>query len=252
MSFGPPKRRDILPGVAPEQARTWTLEAFRPATRTAEERGVVICLEPLAPSETNFLNTAAETRSLADAMGSPALQIMLDVKAMCSEGRPVAETIEAFAGRDHRGLCWAILVLPRQRREPEGPRFREHRLPTHRPSPAQYGLPRLGLGRGLPLRRGPGSHRHPQPGPSEAASGLNPPGKPAPRRIVTPGDHAEPKEPFLMSVPIARVTGVALWFLPVTTRVPLKFGTEALRQRLLHLHLIKLKHLLGLKRHLHH
>ncbi|MFM7553737.1 MAG: hypothetical protein ACKPAH_00325, partial [Verrucomicrobiota bacterium] len=31
-----------------------------------------------------------------------------------------------------------------------------------------------------------------------------------------------------MPAPTARVTGVALWFLPVTTRVPLKFGTEAL------------------------
>jgi sugar phosphate isomerase/epimerase len=99
MIFGSPKRRDILPGVTPEQAQAWTLETFRPATRTAEGRGVVICLEPLAPSETNFLNTAAETRSLADAMGSPAFQIMLDVKAMCSENQPVADTIEAFRGR---------------------------------------------------------------------------------------------------------------------------------------------------------
>ena len=31
-----------------------------------------------------------------------------------------------------------------------------------------------------------------------------------------------------MNIPTCRVTGVALWFLPVTTRVPLKFGTEAL------------------------
>ena len=31
-----------------------------------------------------------------------------------------------------------------------------------------------------------------------------------------------------MNTPTCKVTGVALWFLPVTTRVPLKFGTEAL------------------------
>jgi sugar phosphate isomerase/epimerase len=31
-------------------------------------------------------------------MGSPAFTIMLDVKAMASEGRPVAETIRANAG----------------------------------------------------------------------------------------------------------------------------------------------------------
>ena len=34
--------------------------------------------------------------------------------------------------------------------------------------------------------------------------------------------------PVPMSANPCQVTGVALWFLPVTTRVPLKFGTEAL------------------------
>lgn len=99
MIFGSPKRRDILPGVSPEQARKWTLDTMRPAAVHGEQRGVVICLEPLAPSETNFLTTARETLALADEMQSCAFKIMLDVKAMCSEGRPVAETIRKFGGR---------------------------------------------------------------------------------------------------------------------------------------------------------
>lgn len=99
MIFGSPRRRDVLPGVSPGDARAWTLETFRPATALGERRGVTICLEPLAPAETNFLTTAAETAALADGMKSPAFGIMLDVKAMCSEPRPVAETIRAHAGR---------------------------------------------------------------------------------------------------------------------------------------------------------
>jgi sugar phosphate isomerase/epimerase len=98
MIFGSPKRRDVLEGVSAADARAWTLDTFRPATHLGEQRGVTICLEPLAPSETNFLNTAADTSALAREMGSPAFTIMLDVKAMASEAKPVAETIRANAG----------------------------------------------------------------------------------------------------------------------------------------------------------
>ncbi|MBN8247768.1 MAG: sugar phosphate isomerase/epimerase [Verrucomicrobia bacterium] len=97
--FGSPKRRDILDGVSSAQAVAWTRDTFAPAIRAAERRGVVLCMEPLAPSETNFLNTADDTWALVEPVGSPAFQIMLDVKAMASEGRPVADTIRSQRGR---------------------------------------------------------------------------------------------------------------------------------------------------------
>jgi sugar phosphate isomerase/epimerase len=93
--FGSPKRRDVLPGVTMAQARAWTLDTFRPATRAAEQYGITICLEPLSPAETNFLNTAADAITLAAEMSSPAFQIMLDVKAMCSEALTIPEIIRA-------------------------------------------------------------------------------------------------------------------------------------------------------------
>lgn len=98
MIFGSPKRRDILPGVTPELAADWTLETFRAAADRGEERGVTICLEPLSPTETNFLNTAADTIALAKRMNSPAFKIMLDVKAMCSEAKPIPQIIRESAG----------------------------------------------------------------------------------------------------------------------------------------------------------
>jgi sugar phosphate isomerase/epimerase len=97
--FGSPKRRDVLPGVDLADARRWTLESFAAAIGAAERAGITICLEPLAPSETNFLNTAAETAALAAEAKSPAFQIMLDVKAMCSEALSIPEIIRSMRGR---------------------------------------------------------------------------------------------------------------------------------------------------------
>lgn len=93
--FGSPQQRRLLPGVTPEQARDWALAVFRDAVRRAEMRGVKIGFEPLAPAETDFINTAAEALDLVRQMASPAFQMTLDVKAMCSESRPIPEIIRA-------------------------------------------------------------------------------------------------------------------------------------------------------------
>ena len=96
--FGSPKQRSLLPGVASEQAWDLATTAFRDPVRRAEDRGVVFCFEPLAPAETDFVNTAADARRFAAQFGSPAMKIILDVKAMSSEGRPVPSIIRESAG----------------------------------------------------------------------------------------------------------------------------------------------------------
>jgi sugar phosphate isomerase/epimerase len=54
---------------------------------------VTICLEPLAPSETNFINTAEEAVRFVREHASPNFKIILDVKAMCSEAKPIPQII---------------------------------------------------------------------------------------------------------------------------------------------------------------
>jgi sugar phosphate isomerase/epimerase len=54
---------------------------------------VTICLEPLASAETNFINTAAEAIEFIQQFGSPNFKIILDVKAMCSEAKPIPQII---------------------------------------------------------------------------------------------------------------------------------------------------------------
>ena len=90
---GSPKQRNLLPGVTPLQAWDWATATFRDAVQRAEDRGVTICLEPLAPTETDFINTAAEAIRFAEQFHSPHFQIILDVKAMCSETRPIPQII---------------------------------------------------------------------------------------------------------------------------------------------------------------
>ena len=96
---GSPKQRDVQEGVSYEHAWTWATEVFREAVRHAEQRGVVLCFEPLAPSETNFVNTAEEGRRFAAQFASPAMSIILDVKAMSSEAKPIPQIIRESAGK---------------------------------------------------------------------------------------------------------------------------------------------------------
>jgi sugar phosphate isomerase/epimerase len=93
MIVGSPKQRNIQVGVSHQQAWDWTAQTFRDAVKRAEDRGVTICLEPLAPAETNFINTAAEAIAFVQAFQSPAFKIILDVKAMCSEAKPIPQII---------------------------------------------------------------------------------------------------------------------------------------------------------------
>jgi sugar phosphate isomerase/epimerase len=93
MVVGSPKQRNILEGVSPEQAWDWAAAAFRQPVRRAEDREVTICFEPLAPSETNFINTAADAIRLTEQVQSPRFKIILDVKAMSSEARPIPQII---------------------------------------------------------------------------------------------------------------------------------------------------------------
>jgi sugar phosphate isomerase/epimerase len=90
---GSPKQRSLLTGVEPQQAWDWAAETFRDSIRRAETRGVTLCLEPLAPAETDFINTAAEAIRFAEHLRSPNFKIILDVKAMCSESKPLPEII---------------------------------------------------------------------------------------------------------------------------------------------------------------
>lgn len=93
MVVGSPKQRQVLEGVSRQQAWDWTAATLQDAVKRAEDRGVTICFEPLSPVETNFINTAAEAIEFVKPFNSSAFKIILDVKAMCSETKPIPQII---------------------------------------------------------------------------------------------------------------------------------------------------------------
>jgi sugar phosphate isomerase/epimerase len=95
--FGSPQRRSLLPGVTLEEAHGHIREVFTRLLPVLETTDTVVALEPLAPTETDVLTTAAETCRLLETIGSPHVRLHLDVKAMASEPTATREIIRASA-----------------------------------------------------------------------------------------------------------------------------------------------------------
>jgi sugar phosphate isomerase/epimerase len=99
MIFGSPAQRRIPPGATREQATDWAVDTFRRAAGGIAGAGVRLCLEPLAPAEADFIQTAAEAVAILDRLDHPSFALHLDVKAMSSETASVPEMIRAYAAR---------------------------------------------------------------------------------------------------------------------------------------------------------
>jgi sugar phosphate isomerase/epimerase len=97
--FGSPLQRKIPPHVTREQAVDYAIDTIQQTLKTLEETNVRLLLEPLAPTETDFLNTCNEALQLADSIGHPLVGLHLDVKAMASESVPTPELIRRNAGK---------------------------------------------------------------------------------------------------------------------------------------------------------
>jgi sugar phosphate isomerase/epimerase len=98
MVFGSPKQRDLLPDITYERAVEYAAEVFRRITPALDQLEVDFCLEPLAPSETSFLNTCAQAHELIARVDHPRFKLHMDVKAQSSEtAGTVPELIARYA-----------------------------------------------------------------------------------------------------------------------------------------------------------
>ncbi len=98
--FGSPKQRSIPPKQTKQGAWQRAVEMFRSVLDQASEQGLTLCLEPLAPAETNFINTVDEGMKMVREIDHPNFKIHLDVKAMSSEGKPVPAIIRSVRASD--------------------------------------------------------------------------------------------------------------------------------------------------------
>jgi sugar phosphate isomerase/epimerase len=95
MVLGSPQQRNLQPGVSYADGEAYAAEVLHGAIAACREYNVTIALEPLGPAEGNFMLTAASGIHLAKLVDSPYCKLHLDVKAMSSEGQPIADVIRA-------------------------------------------------------------------------------------------------------------------------------------------------------------
>ncbi len=100
MVFGSPQQRDLQPGITMEQGMEWAAEVFGTVGPRLDEFGVDLCIEPLAHTETNFLQSIAEANQLIDRLNHPRFKLHLDVKAMASDpGGSIVSLIETHGSK---------------------------------------------------------------------------------------------------------------------------------------------------------
>jgi sugar phosphate isomerase/epimerase len=97
MVFGSPGQRKIPEGHTREQATEFAIDTFRRAASSFADHGVTLCLEPLAPMETEFINTCAEASAMLERINHPNFALHQDVKAMSAELARVPDLIRRFA-----------------------------------------------------------------------------------------------------------------------------------------------------------
>lgn len=100
MVFGSPPQRNLQPGITRDEAYANAADVFRGCLPALAERGVQICMEPLTPKETDFVNTCAEAVELIDMVGQDNFCLHQDVKAMVgAETDSLPSLIERYADR---------------------------------------------------------------------------------------------------------------------------------------------------------
>ena len=95
--LGSPAQRKIPDGHTREQAAAFAADSISHCLPVLSDTGVKLCLEPLTPKETDFMNTAAEAVELIGRLAHPNVKLHLDVKAMTAEPRSAPDTIREYA-----------------------------------------------------------------------------------------------------------------------------------------------------------
>jgi len=113
---GSPGQRQVPPNEPRETALARARDCFAAVAEDAERAAVRYCIEPLARTETQLINTVAEAAAIVDAIGNPALRTMIDASAAAqTESESVAALVDRWLPT---GRVAHVQVNDRNRRGP--------------------------------------------------------------------------------------------------------------------------------------
>lgn len=92
--IGSPRQRRAPAYASFDEATDLFIAELKPAATVAQELGITLCLEPLVPSLTNFMNDTDEGIAVVRRMNHPAVKLVLDVKQIARETRNFESALE--------------------------------------------------------------------------------------------------------------------------------------------------------------
>lgn len=98
MVLGSPRNR-VRHGRDYDECLAWAAEAFSQVAAACAPLGVILCIEPLGPDETEFVMSAREGARLVNRVNHPHFRLHLDAKALLSTG----ENLDSILG-EHGAL----------------------------------------------------------------------------------------------------------------------------------------------------
>lgn len=97
MVHGSPAQRQVASGQSEHDAFGHARDLFATLAPEAEARGIVYCIEALAPPDNHFITTLAEAARLVEAVAHPAFRSMIDTSAASAhEAEPVADLVRRW------------------------------------------------------------------------------------------------------------------------------------------------------------
>ena len=110
MVIGSPNERNVLEPLTHTEAWEYACETFTACAALAQEKDVILCMEPLAGQHTNFITQPAEAVEMVNAVNNPNFKIILDVTSTAAEDlnmptqiRKYAEHLAHFHSNDDNG-----------------------------------------------------------------------------------------------------------------------------------------------------
>jgi D-psicose/D-tagatose/L-ribulose 3-epimerase len=101
---GSPKQRTVQEGWDPSEAWKRAHQTWEVCAKMSERQGILYCLEPLSPADTNFINTADEALRMVQEIGHPNLKIAFDCRsASLSEGAPLPQVLNGVLRNGNLG-----------------------------------------------------------------------------------------------------------------------------------------------------
>jgi D-psicose/D-tagatose/L-ribulose 3-epimerase len=95
--FGSPKNRNVVSPLTPQQSWDFARETFQHCCQYAMERGVEVCIEPLASYMTDFINTPEDGAKLIEAINHPNFRLILDTYSMNCNNVDMAKAVEQYS-----------------------------------------------------------------------------------------------------------------------------------------------------------